>query len=179
MNRSNGWLNWVLVPAIACGLTVLALWTLTRSAGPELGASGWVEGDVLDVGYDSGQFVGFLEAVRSLGLDSELEGEGPYTIFAPRNHAWRAISDEVLADPVLLETVVRHHIVEADVLLEHIRTNETFTTMNGSGIHVDMTTAIATADNAELTSKNLLAGNGRIHVIDQVLLPPYSVREDN
>ena len=53
----------------------------TRDARPQ--------GDVLDVAAATGQFTQFLAAVEAAGYEETLRGEGPFTIFAPTDEAFR------------------------------------------------------------------------------------------
>lgn len=127
---------------------------------------------MLDVGHDSGQIVGFIGALRSTGLDRQLKGEGPFTLFAPRDHAWQALPEEVLTDPLLLDQVLRSHIVEQDVRVEEVLSQDSFVTLEGSTIVMDVRSGTPSVNGANLTSMNLPATNGRIHIIDRVLTPP-------
>ena len=50
------------------------------------------QGDVVDVAAATGQFTYFLEAVEQTGYTETLRGEGPFTIFAPTDEAFRAMN---------------------------------------------------------------------------------------
>ena len=51
------------------------------------------DGDVIDVAAATGQFTYFLEAVEQTGYEETLRGEGPFTIFAPTDEAFRSMSE--------------------------------------------------------------------------------------
>lgn len=51
------------------------------------------DGDVIDVAAATGQFTYFLEAVEQKGYEETLRGEGPFTIFAPTDEAFREMSE--------------------------------------------------------------------------------------
>ena len=131
--------------------------------------------DILTVAAESGKFKTLLKMVEAAGLSGKLKGEGPYTLFAPTDEAFAKFDQAVLEDLMQpqnkdeLITVVKSHIVagrhlSADLagktgkLQTVAETRMTINTRNG-----------VMADNARVTSSDVLASNGVIHVVDEVI----------
>jgi len=112
---------------------------------------------------------------------------GPFTVFAPTNEAFAALPAGVLANllkpenVVQLSRILQYHIANGDVISELISDGDQFdtfcqadyiapipvtATVNATGIFIN---------NARVTTANVLASNGVVHIIDQVLIPPTIV----
>ncbi len=119
----------------------------------------------------------FVELLDAAGLTSEIEGDGPFTVFAPSNAAFSRLSAEqrqVLDEnPDLLEAVLRFHLVRHDLPTTAISTQRYVTTLEGQGarfVNVGRGSSF-TFGGATLSTPDLVATNGVVHVIDQVLIP--------
>ncbi len=122
------------------------------------------------------QLVGALGAAKG-DLVSVLSGEGPFTVFAPVNAAFEAIS-EVAATltPEQLAGVLTYHVVGgANVRSEDLTDKQEVVTVNGSKFTVHLgdkvTIKDAQGDAATVVMTDVQATNGVIHVIDKVILP--------
>ena len=109
-------------------------------------------------------------ALDSAGLAEELQGEGPFTVLAPRLGDVEA--DSLLNRPQLLEEVLRQHIVTGEALtVDEIRSQEALAAMGGGELQVttpdDTTTRV---NGATIRERNISATNGVVHVIDRTLL---------
>jgi transforming growth factor-beta-induced protein len=136
-------------------------------------------GNIVEVATEAGLFGTLLAAVDTAELTATLEGEGPFTVFAPTDAAFTAFltandltAEALLADEGLSEILLYHVIVGSEITSDLLEAGP-FTT--GAGL-----TAIATLEGgAEINGISLPAdtldipaSNGVIHVIDGVLLPP-------
>lgn len=123
-------------------------------------------------------------AVVRAGLVSTLNGEGPYTVFAPTNDAFAAALEalgltagELLANRELLSSVLTYHVVEGAITSDALESGEV-TTVNGAVLTVtvneDGTVSLTDGqgNSANVVLADVLASNGVVHVIDAVLLPP-------
>jgi uncharacterized surface protein with fasciclin (FAS1) repeats len=134
---------------------------------------------------------GFTELVGALVyVDAELDaglvnlflnGKDQYTVFAPTNLAftnlYAALGADEITDlpPTLVLDVLKYHVVEgrraANSVVPKNRSRK-ITTLLGSTFSVDSNGMITTVGNtANITSPNISASNGIIHVVDAVLLP--------
>jgi uncharacterized surface protein with fasciclin (FAS1) repeats len=119
-------------------------------------------------------------ALQAAGLVDALNGEGPFTIFAPSNEAFAAIPqtdlDAILADTEQLTSILGYHVVEGESLsAADLAAAGTETTLQGSDltftVEPDGTLSINDGE-ANVACSNIVVGNGTIHIIDQVLVPP-------
>jgi uncharacterized surface protein with fasciclin (FAS1) repeats len=109
------------------------------------------------------------------GLAETLRGAGPYTLFAPSNEAFQALSPKVMAelgsDKARLKSVLGFHVVAAKLMAAEVKTGST-ATVQGDKVLVGKAGAFVTVDDAMVQQADLLATNGVIHVVDRVLMPP-------
>lgn len=151
-------------------------------------------GTIVDVAADNPDFSTLVTALQTAGLDDELSGEGPFTVFAPDNMAFTTAlnelgltADELLADTATLTDILLYHVVEGEItaadLTAQAEANNgttTVTTLQGSMINVNVTedgvflngNPLTDAQGVAVTATDIQASNGVIHVIDFVLLPP-------
>jgi uncharacterized surface protein with fasciclin (FAS1) repeats len=138
-------------------------------------------GDVLDVAAATGQFTHFLAAVEAAGYEETLRGEGPFTIFAPTDEAYRQMdAREVrrLMDPRNrdeLLALLSYHVVPERVTAESVEGRLVrLETANGYRVTVDGRNGLRIND--ELAAvQDVDATNGVIHGINAVLTPPVLV----
>lgn len=118
-----------------------------------------------------------VEAVGAAGLVDTLNGEGPFTIFAPTNDAFAAIPEEdlsaILADTELLTSILTFHVVGGESLdMSELVEAGTVTTVNGAEL-----TIAAGGDLIEINGTamvvcgNVQTANATVHIIDAVLVP--------
>ena len=141
---------------------------------------------VVDVAAGNPDFSTLVTAVQTAGLVETLSSEGPFTVFAPTNEAFAAalaalnISAEELLARDDLAAILTYHVVTEELkdaaVHEAVEAGggETMvTTVNGADIAVTVIDGVVTLNGvAAVTVADLLAGNGVVHVIDAVLLPP-------
>lgn len=107
-----------------------------------------------------------------------LSGAGPFTVFAPTNAAFEAAGFNsaaiAKADPDFLATVLTYHTVGARVFSTNLKTGNV-KTVEGRDVAINAATATvkggANATESKVTTANIVATNGVVHVIDAVLLP--------
>ena len=115
-------------------------------------------------------------AVEAAGLVETLEGEGPFTVFAPNNDAFAALPAGVLdkliqpANQAALVQILTYHVVPGNVPSTEVK-DGTVTTVEGQDLTLDTSDGVKVND-AKVTKADLKASNGVVHVIDTVLLPP-------
>lgn len=141
---------------------------------------------VVDVAAGDENFSTLVTAVGEAGLVETLEGEGPFTVFAPTNAAFEQALidlgitvDELLASPdlgaILTYHVVAGKLMAADVVAAINAGGGTATvdTVNGAAITVELVGGdVVINGTATVIQTDLEADNGVVHVIDAVLLPP-------
>ena len=115
-------------------------------------------------------------AVKAAGLVETLQGNGPFTVFAPTDAAFADIQSEV--DKLLkpenksnLSKILTYHVVSGKMKAADLRDGQDLTTVQGSKLKVMVKDGTVTVGNAKVTTADIIASNGVIHVIDKVLLP--------
>lgn len=134
------------------------------------------EGDIVDVASGNKDFSILVAALQKAELVETLQGKGPFTVFAPTNAAFEALlkaldvtAEELLAQPDLAK-VLTYHVVPGKVMSTDLTNGMEPATVNGQTIKVDLTDGVKIND-AKVTTADLEATNGVIHVIDTVLVP--------
>lgn len=116
----------------------------------------------------------FNQLLADAGMTATLNGSGPYTVFAPSDAAFQALPaktrDALKNDKEQLKAVLNYHIVPA-----HITASTKvgkLKTLQGSDIALARAANFVTVEDALVEQADLKAGNGVVHVIDRVLVPP-------
>jgi transforming growth factor-beta-induced protein len=118
-----------------------------------------------------------VEAVTAAGLVDTLNGEGPFTIFAPVNSAFAAIPaadlQAVLADKEQLTSILTLHVVPGEQLdAEALAEVDAVPTANGAEIGIETSGDTVTVNGqAEVVCANIPTANATVHLIDSVLMP--------
>lgn len=109
------------------------------------------------------------------GMAETLRGAGPYTLFAPSDEAFKALSPKALAeltaDKARLQAVLSYHVVAAKLASADVKPGNT-KTVQGSNVALGKAGSFVTVEDAMVQQADLPATNGVIHVVDRVLLPP-------
>jgi transforming growth factor-beta-induced protein len=145
------------------------------------------EKSVVQIASDDENFSLLVEALTKADLVSALEGDGPFTVFAPTNTAFENLFtqlgvngiDDLSAEaltPILLYHVVNAKAISTDLSTGYITTMNTTTPDNmGSSLLVSVDMGVMLNGTSTVTTADLLGKNGVIHVIDQVLVQPSIV----
>ncbi len=137
--------------------------------------------NLLEVAQDQSELTTFVAAVQAADLDDELADGGPFTVFAPNNAAFGALPAGALDDLLLPENqdtlvaVLQNHIVEGTLLAANLQDGQVLQTLGGDPLVVSIENGTVFVGGARVVTPNLLAVNGVIHIIDEVLLPPENV----
>ncbi|MFZ4551844.1 MAG: fasciclin domain-containing protein [Aquabacterium sp.] len=118
----------------------------------------------------------FNKLAQDSGLAAQLGANGPVTIFAPSDAAFKALPAETLSklskDPEALKNLLNFHIVQGVIKSTDITGSSTKETLQGAKISISKAGDFVTVEDAMVTSADKVATNGVIHVIDTVLTPP-------
>jgi uncharacterized surface protein with fasciclin (FAS1) repeats len=127
---------------------------------------------VVKVAQDNG-FSTLVSAVGTAGLTTTLNGAGPFTVFAPTNTAFSAIT--VPGDAAVLSNVLRYHVIGAEVMSGALPTTYAsgVATANGDSVYVKrFPSGNAYVNGVKVDQADVDATNGVVHVIGTVLMPP-------
>jgi transforming growth factor-beta-induced protein len=131
-------------------------------------------------------FTTLAAALTRVGLIETLQGEGPFTVFAPTNAAFDALLTELKIDgldkvsdaqltEILLNHVVSGKVLSTDLTAGYINTLATGAQQTKVSLLVNLTSGVRLNDRAAVTTADVDADNGVVHVIDKVLTVPSIV----
>lgn len=133
-------------------------------------------GDIVDVAASAGTFETLLTAAREAGLVETLRGEGPLTVFAPTDSAFAKLPEgtleAVLQDREKLRAILTYHVVAGEVTSDQVVKLDEAETVNGEKVRISVRDGSVMINEAKVVKADVQAGNGVIHVIDSVLMPP-------
>jgi uncharacterized surface protein with fasciclin (FAS1) repeats len=131
---------------------------------------------------DGADFSTLEAAVIAAKLDDDLAGAGPFTVFAPTNAAFAKLPagtiDALLKDPEgQLKNILLYHVVSGKVAATDVVKLSAAKTLFGDDVKIEVVDGkVILNGTTQVTSTDIMASNGIIHVIDAVLLPPEPVK---
>jgi uncharacterized surface protein with fasciclin (FAS1) repeats len=146
--------------------------------------------DITDIAGGDANLSTLVDALNKAGLVDDLQSAGPFTVFAPTNAAFTALLEaEGVADLDALiaklgadtvRDILLYHVVNGKQRAADLTDGEELLTLQGEVITVAVSGSTVTLNGtAEVTTPNIEATNGVIHVIDEVLLPPTLTPEQD
>ena len=126
-------------------------------------------GDIIDVATAAGSFGTLAGALTAANLIDDLKGPGPFTVFAPTDAAFAKLSAVPAGDALM--NVLLYHVLSGTVGPTDLKEGGAATTLAGSPVLFSLNGG-AKVNNAQITTTNVVAKNGVIHVIDSVIVPP-------
>jgi uncharacterized surface protein with fasciclin (FAS1) repeats len=130
--------------------------------------------DVVDTAVNAGSFSTLVAAVKAAGLVETLKGAGPFTVFAPTDEAFAKLPegtvDALLKDIPKLKKILTYHVVAGKVMAADVVKLKSAKTVEGSDVKIDASKGVKVNDST-VTTPDVAADNGVIHIIDTVLLP--------
>jgi uncharacterized surface protein with fasciclin (FAS1) repeats len=130
--------------------------------------------DIVDTAVSAGSFTTLVAAVTAAGLVDTLKGPGPFTVFAPTDEAFAKLPagtvDALLKDIPKLTKILTYHVVSGKVMAADVVKLTSATTVEGSTVKIDASSGVKINDST-VTTADVAADNGVIHIIDTVLLP--------
>ncbi|AGH43676.1 fasciclin domain-containing protein [Paraglaciecola psychrophila] len=155
-------------------IAVLSLSILTTSAFAMHHKSANL--DIVETAASNPAFSTLVAAVKAAGLVETLQGEGPFTVFAPTNAAFEKLPAGTVEDLLKPENkeklvaILTYHVVAGNVMAADVVKLTKATTVQGSDIMIDTSDGVK-VNNATVTQTDLKTKNGVIHVIDTVIMP--------
>ncbi len=133
--------------------------------------------DIVTVAVDAGIFKTLVAAVQAADLVATLEGPGPFTVFAPTDAAFAKLPagtvEALLADKKKLAAILTYHVVPGRIAAGDVMRAGSARpkTVNGAVLNVRVVNGKVMVDDATVTTADVNASNGVIHIIDTVVLP--------
>jgi uncharacterized surface protein with fasciclin (FAS1) repeats len=132
--------------------------------------------DIVETAVEAGSFTTLAAALEAAGLVSVLQGEGPFTVFAPTDEAFAKLPEGtvegLLADKEALIKVLTYHVVAGKVMSDAVVNISSAETVSGIEAPVEVRMGNVYVGGAKVVKADVGASNGVIHIIDTVMLPP-------
>jgi uncharacterized surface protein with fasciclin (FAS1) repeats len=156
--------------------TGLALVLAVLLSAPAIHA-GAAEKDIVDTAVAAGSFNTLATALQAADLIDTLKGNGPFTVFAPTDDAFKKLPPgtvESLLKPEnkeKLRAILTYHVVAGKVTAAEAMKLSSAKTLNGQSVAISTTDGVVMVNNAKVVKADIGASNGVIHVIDTVIMP--------
>lgn len=146
----------------------------TASVDTDTTTQAAASGDIVEVASAAGQFTTLVQLIDAAGLTATLQGDGPFTVFAPSDAAFAELPAGTVDALLLPENrtrlaqILSYHVVAGSRLsAADLAGQSSLTTVEGR----DLSLSNGKVDNASVITADIDADNGVIHVIDTVLIP--------
>merc|ERR1719487_1689689 len=134
---------------------------------------------IVDLAVGTKDLSTLVTALKAADLVTTLSGKGPFTVFAPTNEAFAKLDKRVL-DYLLepqhkeqLTKVLTYHVVAGEAKSTDLKNGELIKTVEGQQVRVELSGKSVKINNADVTTADVLATNGVVHIIDHVLIPHW------
>lgn len=132
--------------------------------------------DIVDTAVAADKFTTLVAAVKAADLVETLKGKGPFTVFAPTDEAFAKIPKDkieaLLKDKKALTNILTYHVVSGNVMAADVVKLTSAKTVQGQPVKIVVKDGKVTINGANVIKTDIVCGNGVIHVIDAVILPP-------
>jgi uncharacterized surface protein with fasciclin (FAS1) repeats len=164
-----------MLARFAFALALLASF-VSATAPASLAHAQTMSADIVDTAVAAGDFTTLATALKAAGLVDTLKGPGPFTVFAPTDAAFAKLPadtlESLLANPDQLRMVLTYHVVAGADTAAAVSQLQQAATVEGEDVMIHAADGMVTINDATVTTPDIMASNGIIHVIDTVLLPP-------
>jgi uncharacterized surface protein with fasciclin (FAS1) repeats len=134
-----------------------------------------MEPTIVDNAAADDRFETLVTALTAADLVDTLQGEGPFTVFAPTDEAFEALPagtlDALLGDKVALTDVLLYHVVPGKVMAADVITLDEADTVQGEKVAITVDGDNVMVNESQVIAPDVEGSNGVIHVIDAVLIP--------
>jgi len=138
--------------------------------------AGAADKDIIDTAV-AGSFKTLAAALQAADLVDALKGEGPFTVFAPTDDAFKKPPPGTLESLLKpenkekLRAILTYHVVSGKVTAAEVVKLSSAKTLNGQNVTISTHKGKVMVNNANVVKTDIAASNGVIHVIDTVILP--------
>ena len=135
------------------------------------------EPSIVATAASAGKFSTLVTAIKAAGLVDTLEGDGPFTVFAPTDAAFAKLPPgtlETLLKPENKEqliSILSYHVVAGELNAEQVTGLTSAQTLQGQRVAVAVNDRGVRINEATVVQSDIECANGVIHVIDRVILP--------
>jgi uncharacterized surface protein with fasciclin (FAS1) repeats len=134
------------------------------------------DANIVQTAVAAGQFKTLTKLLKRAGLVDALQQPGPYTVFAPTDAAFKKVPkatiNVLLHNRAKLKAVLLYHVVSGRVTAADVVKLSSAKTLNGKSVRIRVSGMNVFVNSAKVTTPDVEASNGVIHVINRVLIPP-------
>ena len=131
--------------------------------------------DIISIALEAGTFNTLATALNEAGLVETLKGEGPFTVFAPTDEAFAKLPEGtlegLLTDKDALKNILLYHVVSGNVTSGEVSKFNSISTLAKSNVNISVKDGKVFINDSQVTTADVKASNGVIHIIDTVLIP--------
>jgi uncharacterized surface protein with fasciclin (FAS1) repeats len=156
-------------------LPVMVIFAVAMTTNNEINKT--AENDIIDLAVNTDILSTLVAAVQAADLVEVLQGDGPFTVFAPTNEAFAKLPEGTVENLLKPENkdqliaVLTYHVVPGKVMSGDLSDNMNATTVQGSDVNVRVNNYGVRVNGARVVQADIEATNGVVHVIDTVILP--------
>jgi len=147
------------------------------SSGVAQAGCGTCDKTVVEAAVHSKTFTTLVAAVKAAGLAETLSGEGPFTVFAPTDEAFKALPEGTVANLLKPENkdqlikILTYHVVPGKVMAKQVVDLTEAKSVQGSNLTIAVKDGNVMVNKAKVVKTDVNCKNGVIHVIDKVIIP--------
>ena len=133
--------------------------------------------DIVDTAVGADNFKTLVAAVKAAELVDVLKGDGPFTVFAPTDDAFKKVPEAALKDLLKpenkkkLQEILKFHVVAGKVMAADVVKLSEAKTVQGQKVKIVTKDGKVTVNGAKVIKTDIACKNGVIHVIDTVIMP--------
>ena len=169
MQTRTSWIAMPLAVFLLVTTTVIEAGDKARSKLPTIS----------DIAETTEGFGILYAALEAAGLEATFDGKRHYTVFAPTDDAFLDLlgalgmtADQLLADTALLNTVLKYHVTRGDRYSGSVLAAGALKMLDRNTTSISVTEDGAMIEDAVITTVDIRASNGVVHVINKVIIPP-------
>ncbi len=135
--------------------------------------------DIVETASSAKVFGTLIAAVKAADLVEVLKSDGPFTVFAPTDDAFKKLPEGTIAkllkpeNKAMLVSILKYHVVSGKVVAADVVKLNSAKTVEGGSVTIKIKDgSVFLNGNSKVVQTDIAASNGVIHVIDTVLMPP-------
>ena len=166
----------ILAVSAASAVALAAAGPASASAGAERNAvPAAAKKNIVQTAVSAGKFNTLASLLKQAGLAKTLQGKGPFTVFAPTDAAFakvpKATLNALAKDKAKLRSVLLYHVAAGKLTAAKVVKRHSIKTLNGQRVDVQVRNGKVYVGGARVSTPDVRASNGVIHVINRVLIP--------
>jgi len=132
---------------------------------------------ILEIAVQTEFLSTLVKAIQAGELAATLQGDGPYTIFAPTNEAFNKLPAGTLeelmrpANRGRLQGILNNHVVQGKIMSGELSNGQNAKSLGNNDLNVSKAGNQLKVNGAAVTTKDIEASNGVIHIVDTLILP--------